>query len=81
MLDRLLCRAIRHHIELFHETLCHLTLRSTILHYAQLFHASLIHFMLRCTIRDYNVLFGHRELVHSRFDCSTLEMKGELFAL
>ena len=40
-----------------------------------------IHFMLRCTIRDYNVLFEHWELVNSRFDCSTVQMKGELFTL
>ena len=81
MLDRLLCCAIWHHIELFHAMLCHLMLWSTILHYAQLFHTSLIHFMLRCTIHDHNVLLEHQELVDSRFDCSTLQMKGELFAL
>ena len=71
MLDRLLCCAIRNHVELFDAMLCHLLL----------FHPSLIHFMLRCYIRDYNVLFEHWELVHSRFDCSILQIKGELFTL
>ena len=75
ILDRLLCCAIWHQVELFHAMLCHLMLWSTILHYIQLFHASLIHFMLCCTIRDYNVLFEHREVVHSRFDCSTVHCK------
>lgn len=35
--------------------------------------------MLFCTIRDYNELLERRKLVHSLFNCTTLQMKGELF--
>ena len=35
--------------------------------------------ILSCTIRDYNELLERRKLVHSLFDFTTLQMKGELF--
>ena len=61
------------HLKLFDATVNHCTL-------AKPFHAWRIHFMLRCSICDF-VLFEHRQLVDSRFDCSTLKTKAELLAL